>query len=117
MENFLGYELSTAIMERARRDSNPQPSDPKSDALSIELRAPINGCQSIGDTTSPTVPFRYDTQRHLINPISNQYHTDLKPKIAFHFEYAHVRSIPKLRHLEPTSFRWTQDRKTGEILA
>ena len=24
---------------RARRDSNPQPSDPKSDALSIELRA------------------------------------------------------------------------------
>ena len=25
---------------RARRDSNPQPSDPKSDALSIELRAP-----------------------------------------------------------------------------
>jgi hypothetical protein len=24
-----------------RRDSNPQPSDPKSDALSIELRGPI----------------------------------------------------------------------------
>ena len=26
---------------RARRESNPQPSDPKSDALSIELRAPL----------------------------------------------------------------------------
>ena len=31
---------SWAETQRARRDSNPQPSDPKSDALSIELRAP-----------------------------------------------------------------------------
>ncbi len=30
---------SSAETQRARRDSNPQPSDPKSDALSIELRA------------------------------------------------------------------------------
>ncbi len=26
-------------MKRARRDSNPQPSDPKSDALSVKLQA------------------------------------------------------------------------------
>ena len=35
----LGLDLSYRMGWRARRDSNPQPSDPKSDALSIELRA------------------------------------------------------------------------------
>jgi hypothetical protein len=30
----------TLLFWRARRDSNPRPSDPKSDALSAELRAP-----------------------------------------------------------------------------
>ena len=32
--------IVTEVYKRARRDSNPQPSDPKSDALSVELRAP-----------------------------------------------------------------------------
>jgi hypothetical protein len=37
-------QLAGIFEERARRDSNPRPSDPKSDTLSTELRAQITSC-------------------------------------------------------------------------
>ena len=42
--SFLNYQRNNELHQYARRDSNPQPSVPKTDALSIELRAQKSVC-------------------------------------------------------------------------
>ena len=46
-ESVVANDIPSATTWRARRDSNPQPPEPESDALSIEPRAHNSACQGI----------------------------------------------------------------------
>ena len=47
MKKLVASDMTLATSWYARRDSNPQHSEPESDALSIELRAHLNLCSVI----------------------------------------------------------------------
>src|SRR4029079_19239440 len=73
-----------------RRDSNPQPSDPKSDALSIELRTPAT--QVINPTfVAPTA----------VNPVGAT-------------KFSQTYSVRQLPQMPWTSKRWCDSAKPSE---